>query len=198
LILGYFPLLRLVGMIEFIVIFNRQGKIRASKWYKPAEDAERLHLIAEINRIIAIRDSNRYANFLDFKQRILVYRRYASLYFAMLIDPQGNQLAALTAIHLLVETLDRYFHNVCELDLVFNFWKVIQLMDEMFLAGELVESSKQVILERMYLLDKNNKGDGNSGTPKERKKDGGGAKDAKVKKTPSVKPKDEKGSTWPR
>jgi hypothetical protein len=66
------------------------------------------------------------------------------------------------------------------LDLIFNFWKVIQLMDEMFLAGELVESSKQVVLERMRILDKNNKESGATNTPKDRRKDGVGA--AKEKK----------------
>lgn len=31
-----------------------------------------------------------------------------------------NELAVLEFIHCLVETLDRYFSNVCELDLMFN------------------------------------------------------------------------------
>ena len=31
-----------------------------------------------------------------------------------------NELAILEFIHCLVETLDRYFSNVCELDLMFN------------------------------------------------------------------------------
>jgi len=31
-----------------------------------------------------------------------------------------NELATLEFIHCLVETLDRYFSNVCELDLMFN------------------------------------------------------------------------------
>lgn len=159
-------------MIEFIIIFNRQGKLRASKWYTPAEDSERLRIVGEINRIIASRDSPKYANFFDFRQKTLVYRRYASLFFAMVVDPQDNALSVLVGIHLLVETLDRYFNNVCELDLIFNFWKVIQLMDEMFLAGELVESSKQVVLDRMRILDKNNKDNTASGTPKERRKEG--------------------------
>jgi len=144
-------------MIEFIIVFNRQGKLRASRWYKPFTEVERRRVVNEINRLVALRDSKDYANFITFNQKTLVYRRYASLYFAMLIDPEDNALSALVGIHFLVETLDRYFQNVCELDLVFNFWKAIQLMDEIFLAGELVESSKQVVLERMILLDRNNK-----------------------------------------
>jgi hypothetical protein len=44
-----------------------------------------------------------------------------------MIDPSDNELAALESIHLFVEILDLYFHSVCELDLVFNFWKVFFL-----------------------------------------------------------------------
>ena len=36
-----------------------------------------------------------------------------------------NELAYLESIHLFVEILDHYFSNVCELDLVFNFHKVL-------------------------------------------------------------------------
>ena len=53
-----------------------------------------------------------------------MYRRYAGLFFCLCIDPSDNELAALEAIHLFVEVLDMYFKSVCELDLVFYFYKV--------------------------------------------------------------------------
>lgn len=52
-------------------------------------------------------------------------RRYAGLYFCVCVDVNDNNLAYLEAIHNFVEVLNEYFHNVCELDLVFNFYKVI-------------------------------------------------------------------------
>ena len=54
----------------------------------------------------------------------MVYKRYASLYFVMGIDVGDNELITLELIHHYVEVLDRYFGNVCELDLIFNFHKV--------------------------------------------------------------------------
>lgn len=63
---------------------------------------------------------------------------------------------------------------------MFNFWKVIQLMDEIFLAGEVVETSKQVVLTRMALLDRNNK---EQGTPSQLKK----TESKKLKKSSSEK-----------
>lgn len=73
----------------------------------------------------------------------MVYRRYAGLFFCLCVDANDNELAYLEAIHLFVEILgtcvgsslssltaeislpDTFFDNVCELDLVFNFYKVI-------------------------------------------------------------------------
>ena len=45
-------------------------------------------------------------------------RRYASLYFVACIDMNFNELITLEIIHMFVETLDRYFGNVCELDIM--------------------------------------------------------------------------------
>lgn len=47
-----------------------------------------------------------------------MYRRYASLFFIIGLQnvPGVNELAMLEFIHTLVETLDQYFENVCELD----------------------------------------------------------------------------------
>ena len=54
----------------------------------------------------------------------IVYRRYAGLFFCVCVDANDNELAYLEAIHFFVEVLDSFFGNVCELDLVFNFYKV--------------------------------------------------------------------------
>lgn len=53
-----------------------------------------------------------------------MYRRYAGLFFCVCVDATDNELAYLEAIHFFVEVLDQFFGNVCELDLVFNFYKV--------------------------------------------------------------------------
>jgi hypothetical protein len=54
-----------------------------------------------------------------------VYKRYASLYFITIVDKDENELIVLELIHTFVEVLDKYFGNVCELDLIFNFHKVL-------------------------------------------------------------------------
>ena len=40
------------------------------------------------------------------------------------MDKEENELGILEIIHHYVEVLDKYFGNVCELDLIFNFHKV--------------------------------------------------------------------------
>lgn len=46
------------------------------------------------------------------------------MFFCVCVDANDNELAYLEAIHFFVEVLDQFFGNVCELDLVFNFYKV--------------------------------------------------------------------------
>ena len=60
----------------------------------------------------------------QFKTYKLIYRRYAGLFFTIGCDISDNELSHLELIHLFVETLDKYFGNVCELDIVFHFQKV--------------------------------------------------------------------------
>jgi len=62
-------------------------------------------------------------------------------------------LIVLDIIHHFVEILDKYFGNVCELDLIFNFHKAYYLLDEYVIAGELQESSKKQILKAVINQD---------------------------------------------
>ncbi|BAT80924.1 hypothetical protein VIGAN_03055200 [Vigna angularis var. angularis] len=61
-------------------------------------------------------------------------------------DEEDNELETLTIIHHYVETLDRYFGSVCELDLIFNFHKAYFILDEILLAGAMQETSKRKTL----------------------------------------------------
>lgn len=109
----------------------------------------------------------------QFRNFKIIYRRYAGLYFCICVDINDNNLCYLEAIHNFVEVLNEYFHNVCELDLVFNFYKVkfkikiiknnfinlnsdflqvYSVVDEMFLAGEIRETSQTKVLKQLLML----------------------------------------------
>lgn len=50
----------------------------------------------------------------------LIYRHYATLYFVFCVDSSESELGILDLIQVFVETLDKCFENVCELDLIFH------------------------------------------------------------------------------
>mmetsp|Transcript_9481 Transcript_9481/g.19031 ORF Transcript_9481/g.19031 Transcript_9481/m.19031 type:complete len:147 (-) Transcript_9481:112-552(-) len=140
-------------MIRFLLLQNRQGKTRLSKWYVPYEDTEKQAIQIECHKVVTQREA-KFTNFVEWRTHKLVYRRYAGLFFTLCVDVNDNELACLEAIHLFVEVLDQYFGNVCELDLVFNFHKVFVILDEYFLAGEVMETSKKEILSRVHEIDR--------------------------------------------
>eukprot|EP00271_Cylindrocystis_brebissonii_P016778 TRINITY_DN4127_c0_g1_i1.p1 TRINITY_DN4127_c0_g1~~TRINITY_DN4127_c0_g1_i1.p1 ORF type:complete len:162 (-),score=38.54 TRINITY_DN4127_c0_g1_i1:661-1146(-) len=131
-------------MIHFVLLISRQGKVRLAKWYSPYTQKERTKAIRELSGTILARGA-KLCNFVEWRGYRVVYKRYASLYFCMCIDNDDNELDVLEVIHHYVEILDRYFTNVCELDLIFNFHKAYYILDEVLLAGELQESSKKSV-----------------------------------------------------
>lgn len=54
----------------------------------------------------------------------LIYRHYATLYFIFAVDESESELGILDLIQVFVESLDKSFENVCELDLIFHPDKV--------------------------------------------------------------------------
>mmetsp|Transcript_22591 Transcript_22591/g.33035 ORF Transcript_22591/g.33035 Transcript_22591/m.33035 type:complete len:144 (-) Transcript_22591:174-605(-) len=141
-------------MIRFFLLQNRQGKTRLTKWYlTPPDEADRIKMESDIHRAIIARDK-KHTNFVEYENFKIIYRRYAGLYFIFGVDVTDNELLLMETIHLFVELLDQYFSNVCELDIVFHFNKVYTILDEYILAGEVQETSKRVILDRMRELEK--------------------------------------------
>ena len=94
---------------------------------------------------LVLQRQGKLCNFIEWKDLKIVYKRYASLYFCCLTDAADNELMTVESIHLFVECLDRYFGNVCELDLVFNFHKAYFILDEVFLGGQVQETSKKAV-----------------------------------------------------
>ena len=101
-----------------------------------------MKLKGEVHRLIAPRDQKHQSNFVEFRSLKIVYRRYAGLFFCACVDANDNELAYLEAIHFFVEVLDAFFGNVCELDLVFNFYKV-RVLEAPCLSMDLNREAKQ-------------------------------------------------------
>ncbi|KAF8246371.1 snare-like protein, partial [Wilcoxina mikolae CBS 423.85] len=72
----------------------------------------------------------------------LTHRRYASLHVIAASCTTDNHLLTLEILHRFVQSLDMYFGDVCELDIVFGIREAYAVLDELVVAGELCESSK--------------------------------------------------------
>ena len=134
---------------RFILIQNRQGKTRLARYWVPLSEKQRKATRVDVHRAIATRDSKQVGNIVGFGDYVLVYRKYAGLYCTMCIEKTDNKMYFLEAIHLFIEVLDTFFGSVCELDIVFHFGNVYAALDELFLAGELEETSKRALLGRL-------------------------------------------------
>ncbi|XP_061538135.1 AP-1 complex subunit sigma-3a [Phycodurus eques] len=131
----------LKAMIRFLLLFSKQGKLRLQKWFTPLTDREKKKVIRDMMMIVLARNPPS-CNFLQWSDLKIVYKRYASLYFCAGLEEQDNELLSLEVLHRYVELLDKYFGNVCELDIIFNFEKAYFILDEFLMGGEILETSK--------------------------------------------------------
>ncbi|CAD5113480.1 DgyrCDS2645 [Dimorphilus gyrociliatus] len=87
---------------------------------------------------------NRLIGGSDFK---IIYRHYATLYFVFCVDSSESELGILDLIQVFVETLDKCFENVCELDLIFHVDKVYALLSEIIVGGLVLETNSVDMLQ---------------------------------------------------
>ncbi|EFP93196.2 uncharacterized protein PGTG_19435 [Puccinia graminis f. sp. tritici CRL 75-36-700-3] len=143
---------RLEMALSYVLLVSRQGKVRLAKWFTTMSPKTKAKIVKDVTQLVLARRT-RMCNVLEYKDSKVVYRRYASLFFVTGIGPHDNELVTLEIIHRYVEVLDRYFGNVCELDLIFNFQRAYAILDELIIAGELQESSKKSILRAIGQSD---------------------------------------------
>ncbi|KAF9417282.1 hypothetical protein HW555_005596 [Spodoptera exigua] len=128
-------------MIKAILVFNNHGKPRLSKFYQYFNEDMQQQIIKETFQLVSKRDDN-VCNFLEGGSLIggsdykLIYRHYATLYFVF------------------VETLDKCFENVCELDLIFHADAAHQVLDELVMGGMVLQTNMADILCRLQEQNK--------------------------------------------
>jgi len=146
-------------MIKAILVFNNHGKPRLLKFYTSYPEEQQQQIIRETFQLVSKRDDN-VCNFLEGGSLIggsdykLIYRHYATLYFVFCVDSSESELGILDLIQVFVETLDRCFENVCELDLIFHVEKVHFILNELVMGGMVLETHMNEILTRIQEQDK--------------------------------------------
>ncbi|THH23109.1 hypothetical protein EUX98_g8068 [Antrodiella citrinella] len=144
-------------MIHAVLIFNTTGVPRLTKFYTALQQSAS-NLTQKIFSLISARPAT-LCNFLDApelegflvqkdldgeKLRV-VYRNYATLYFVFVVDGAESELGVLDLIQVFVESLDRAFENVCELDLVFHFDEVHHILSEIIQGGLVLDTNVEDI-----------------------------------------------------
>ncbi|KAL9689626.1 hypothetical protein QQ045_010014 [Rhodiola kirilowii] len=145
-------------MIKAVIVMNTQGKPRLTKFYEYQTVEKQHDLIRSVYGVLSSRAEN-VSSFLDAASIFgldarLVYKHFATLYFVFVFDSSENELAMLDLIQVFVETLDKCFKNVCELDLVFNFCKIHTVLDEIILGGQVLETNSSEVMKAVDEISK--------------------------------------------
>ncbi|TXT09098.1 hypothetical protein VHUM_02572 [Vanrija humicola] len=165
-------------MIHAVLIFNTHGKPRLSKFFTAIPPLRQQALISQIFSFISDRPAG-VCNFLDVPELVfpsassgsddddtrIIYRHYATLYFVFVVDGAESELGILDLIQVFVESLDRAFENVCELDLIFHFDEVQHVLGEIIQGGLVLETNINEISLCAQASQRNRKASAASANP---------------------------------
>lgn len=148
------------------------------KFYTPVELPQQKLLIQQVYELISQRNSEFQSSFLttppslvhagsdelsDDQDIQVIYKNYATLYFTFIVDDQESELAILDLIQTFVESLDRCFAEVNELDLIFNWQTLESVLEEIVQGGMVIETSVAKIVSAVDQLNRSSSGDNRAG-----------------------------------
>ena len=123
--------------MDFILLINKQGKVRLVKWYREGIDGDKI--IKELSTLIPMRKKN-MSNIYEMGGMKVIYKRFASLYFIVGIGKDSNELIVSDMIQRYVEVMDREYGSVCELDIVFNYQLAYNILNELVIEGKFYDT----------------------------------------------------------
>ena len=152
-------------MIKGIISVNNHGKPRLTKFYQSVKsEAQQQSAIQQVYQQV----TNQLDSFWNFLQGItpewgdkikLIYHHYATLFFVFFpVDKQESDLGILDLTEVVVEALDEYFEDICELDLIFHSRCVHYVSDEivmgrMVLEKNIINVMNSVLDQKKLLVD---------------------------------------------
>ncbi|SCU79436.1 LAFA_0B03092g1_1 [Lachancea sp. 'fantastica'] len=164
-------------MIHSVLIFNKKAQPRLVKFYTPVELPQQKLLIQQVYELVSHRNSEFQSSFLTTPPSLLrsgsddigddggiqvIYKNYATLYFTFIVDDQESELAILDLIQTFVESLDRCFTEVNELDLIFNWQTLESVLEEIIQGGMVIETSVARIVAAVDQLNRSSSTEGRS------------------------------------
>ncbi|CAJ1375915.1 unnamed protein product [Effrenium voratum] len=129
-----------------------EGKARLLRFYYDVAVDRQKHIVQGIYRLVSTRADDSCCCFVEDDTLFgpdhkIIYRHFATLYFIFVADGAESELGVLDLIQVFVQVLDNCFENVCELDLIYHFDRVNYILDEIVMAGMVLETNADLILK---------------------------------------------------
>jgi AP-3 complex subunit sigma len=142
-------------MIRCVLIINDHGKARLVRFYDNTEYDVQQKILRTVHGIVSERDASSSCcfHFDDLPSELfvpgeekIIYRHFASLYFVVIADSAESELGVLDLLQVFVHVLDQCFEDICELDIVYHYDRVNYVLDELIMAGMVLETNSDIIL----------------------------------------------------
>ncbi|KAI9295672.1 snare-like protein [Neoconidiobolus thromboides FSU 785] len=129
-------------MVYLLSIINQEGIERYNKLFQPVifKKAEEYNQFKDTLFDILSNREEYEGPIFEFHntENMIVYKKFASLYFMAYINPKENEFEVLDILNHIMETLSISFESFCELDIIYHLDKVNLIISEFFnINGEI-------------------------------------------------------------
>lgn len=142
-------------MIRCVLVINDRGKARIVRFYDDTGYDTQQRILKCVYDIVSSKDDSSSCCFhfddlpgdlFNPAEDKIIYRHFASLYFVVVADSAESELGILDLLQVFVHVLDQCFENICELDIVYHYDRVNYVLDELIMAGMVLETNSEIIL----------------------------------------------------
>ncbi|KAK6589243.1 hypothetical protein RS030_213297 [Cryptosporidium xiaoi] len=127
-------------MIHFFIIQNLSGKTIFSRWYNSDNIEKRKKIQETIKERLSYLEKDDLSHFTLDENRI-IFKRYPKMFFIAGVDFSENILMILTTLQLINEAFGNNSREPTDVDVIYKNKKLIKLMDEVILGGEIIGTS---------------------------------------------------------
>ncbi|KAH8739875.1 hypothetical protein FG386_001692 [Cryptosporidium ryanae] len=127
-------------MIHFFIIQNLNGKTIFSRWYNSYTVDKRKKVQEAIKERLSYLEKDDLSYFTLDENRV-IFKKYPRMFFIAGVDFSENILMILATLQLINESFGSNSREPTDVDVIYKNKKLIKLMDEIILGGEIIGTS---------------------------------------------------------
>lgn len=134
-------------MIQYIILFNRNGQIKWNKWYNSELQKDKEEITNQLIHICLTTEENtQTTHFLS--SHFFTYQRFSTLYFCIGFDSLEDEVRYFDLIQFIMNICGEVFPQIHEIDFLSRNDDITFVFDLIISHGCIINTNKNMIIKK--------------------------------------------------